>query len=83
MSCPYFKESYFAICVVPNAIHIPTIDEMERLCFRSSYRNCPNIARMEDPETSEEECSTSGLNKLSADPAAWPSFADTRGRTPG
>ena len=43
MSCPYFKEGYFGICVAPDAIHVPSIDEMERLCFRSWYEICPNI----------------------------------------
>jgi hypothetical protein len=54
MSCPYFKESYFAICVAPDAIHIPSIDEMERLCFRSWYRTCPNIAPLGNPAYKEE-----------------------------
>lgn len=41
MSCPYFREGYFGICVAPDAIHVPGIDEMERFCFRSWYGNCP------------------------------------------
>jgi hypothetical protein len=48
MNCPYFRESYFGICVAPDSVHVPSIDEMERLCFRSSYVTCPNIASATD-----------------------------------
>jgi hypothetical protein len=54
MSCPYFKEGYLGICVAPDAIHVPSIDEMERLCFRSWYRTCPNIASLRNSVYREE-----------------------------
>jgi hypothetical protein len=50
MSCPYFRESDFGICVALNAIHVPSIDEMERFCFRSSYSICPNLTLPNGPE---------------------------------
>ncbi len=43
MSCPYFKEGYFGICVAPDAIHVPTIAEMETYCFKVGYEICPNL----------------------------------------
>jgi hypothetical protein len=64
MSCPYFKEGYFGICVAPDAIHVPSIDEMERFCFRSWYSICPNIAFLSDPENGEPSRTTNGPNKL-------------------
>ncbi len=44
MSCPHFKEGYFGICVAPNAVHVPSIAEMENFCFRVRYEDCPNLA---------------------------------------
>jgi hypothetical protein len=44
MSCPYFKEGYFGICVAPDAVHVPSIAEMETLCFKTRYAACPNFA---------------------------------------
>jgi hypothetical protein len=43
MSCPYFREGYFGICVAPDAIHVPSITEMETLCFKARYAACPNF----------------------------------------
>ena len=43
VSCPYFKEGYFGICVAPDAIHVPSIAEMETWCFRVSYESCPKF----------------------------------------
>lgn len=53
MDCPYFRASYFGICVAPNSVHVPSIDEMERLCFRSSYINCPNLSSAGDSLNTE------------------------------
>jgi hypothetical protein len=47
MSCPYFKEGYFGICVAPDAIHVPSIAEMEKFCFRARYESCPSFTHME------------------------------------
>lgn len=44
MSCPYFKEGHFGICVAPDAIHVPSIAEVETFCFRVFYESCPNFA---------------------------------------
>ena len=63
MSCPYFKESYFGICVAQDAIHVPSIDEMERLCFRSWHSTCPNISRLKDPEKSGKPFTKSDRRK--------------------
>jgi hypothetical protein len=43
MSCPYFREGYFGICVAPDAIHVPSIAEMETLCFKARYAACPSF----------------------------------------
>jgi hypothetical protein len=79
MSCPYFKESYFGICVAQDAIHVPSIDEMERFCFRSWYSTCPNIAHLKDPERSGKSCAAGGCHK-SPELPAWPPFALGRDR---
>lgn len=50
MSCPYFREDGFGACVALDDIHIPSIDEMERFCFRSSYSICPNLKLSNSPE---------------------------------
>ena len=47
MSCPYFKEGYFGICVAPEAIHVPAITEMETFCFKEHYEDCPNFSGIE------------------------------------
>jgi hypothetical protein len=45
MTCPHFKEGYFGLCDAPDAIHVPTIDEMERFCFKACYADCPSLSR--------------------------------------
>ncbi len=71
MSCPYFKEGYFGICVAPapDAIHVPSIDEMERLCFRSWYHLCPNIAHLKSPEDKGRSRAAGGPPELRPEPA--------------
>jgi hypothetical protein len=65
MSCPYFKEGYFGLCVASDAIHVPSIDEMERLCFRSWYRTCPNIVSLRNSGHTERKSRTkNGHNKM-------------------
>jgi hypothetical protein len=73
MSCPYFKESCFGTCGARDAIHVPSIDEMERFCFSSWYFTCPIILRMEEPEKSGNPCASGSCRK---DPAelAWRRF---------
>ena len=44
MTCPYFKEGYFGICVAPDAIHVPDIAEMQSFCLRSHYELCPSFS---------------------------------------
>ena len=61
MSCPYFKEGYFGICVAPDAIHVPSIKEMEKFCFRSWFRVCPNISLSRDLENSDKSCAANTL----------------------
>lgn len=48
MSCPYFKEGYFGICVAPDAIHVPSIAEMETYCFKARCETCPNLTGIEN-----------------------------------
>ena len=62
MSCPFFKESHFGICIVPEAIHVPSIDEMERFCFKAWYFTCPNIAFLKGPENSGISCTANSLH---------------------
>jgi hypothetical protein len=73
MTCPFFKESYFGICDAQDAIHVPSIDEMERFCFRSSYSTCPKISSLQEPEKSEEPCAANGSHKSPAQ-LDWPRF---------
>lgn len=44
MNCPYFKEGYFGICDAPDAIHVPSIVEMESFCFKAHHKACPNFS---------------------------------------
>ena len=83
MSCPYFREGYFGICVAPDAIHVPGIDEMERFCFRSWYGNCPNIAFFKDSQNREESCTNNGPHKLTPEQLADPLFSVGRDRDTG
>ncbi len=53
MSCPHFREGYFGICVAPNAVHVPSIAEMEKFCFRVRYENCPNLVCIEGLKDTE------------------------------
>jgi hypothetical protein len=80
MSCPYFRESYFAVCVVPNAIHVPSIDEMERLCFRSWYLTCPNITRLKNSEDNRQSFAPRDPRKLNTEQLARPQFAAGKDR---
>ncbi len=80
MSCPYFKESCFGICIAPDAIHVPSIDEMERFCFRSWYSNCPNIAFPKDAKDREESCTNNGPYKLTPEQPTGPMCAAGRDR---
>jgi hypothetical protein len=53
MNCPYFKEGYFGICDAPDAIHVPTIMELESFCFRDHYDACPHLSGVNKSEGSE------------------------------
>jgi len=54
VSCPYFKEGYFGICVAPDAIHVPSIAEIETFCFRVFYESCPKFrGNKQDIKTGE------------------------------
>lgn len=53
MSCPYFREGCFGVCVAPDAIHVVSIDEMERFCFKKWYGNCPNLTLPNGTENTE------------------------------
>jgi hypothetical protein len=44
MSCPYFKDGYFGICVAFESIYVPSIEKMETYCFGDQYGLCPNLA---------------------------------------
>ncbi len=86
MSCPYFKEGYFGICVAPapDAIHVPSIDEMERLCFRSWYYLCPNIAYLKATEDKGRSHASGALHELRpAQPAGPLSEVSLGGNTGG
>ncbi len=43
MSCPYFRESYFALCARSNSAYVPSIAEMEQYCFKDEFYFCPVI----------------------------------------
>ena len=40
MVCKYFIEDYLGFCITPALTHIPSISEMERLCF-NDFNTCP------------------------------------------
>ncbi len=79
MNCPYFRESYFGICVAPDSVHVPSIDEMERLCFRSSYITCPNIASAKDSGDSVASFTADGVDKADSDTIAGTLFGSGKG----
>jgi hypothetical protein len=54
MSCPYFKQGYFGVCVAPDAIHVPDIGEMQSFCCRPYYRGCPNFSDAEQNDDTPE-----------------------------
>jgi len=43
MSCPYFKEGYFGVCIAFEMMYTPSIDRMETYCFTEQYRPCPSL----------------------------------------
>ncbi len=43
VSCPFFKEGYFGICVASDTVRVPGISEMENFCFKASYKSCPSF----------------------------------------
>jgi hypothetical protein len=63
MSCPYFREGYFGVCVAPDAIHVPRIEEMEKFCFRSWYRICPHIALLMGSENGGTSACTEAITR--------------------
>ena len=44
MSCPYFKDGYFGICLAFESMYIPGIEKMETYCFSDQHRLCPHLA---------------------------------------
>ncbi len=79
MSCPYFRTSYFGVCVAEGSIHVPSIDEMERFCFRSWYSTCPNIIGLKDAHNSGKH-STHSDSRRGSELLTWPSFRLERDR---
>ncbi len=53
MICPYLRDGNFGICVAQDAIHVVSIDEMERFCFKTSYSICPNLGLFNGPAITE------------------------------
>jgi hypothetical protein len=43
MSCPYFRENYFALCARSDSPYVPSIAEMEDHCFKEEFYSCPII----------------------------------------
>jgi len=43
MSCPYFEEGYFGICCASGSHHMPSLDTMEKYCFKNHYKLCPSL----------------------------------------
>lgn len=83
MNCPYFRESYFGICVAPDSVHVPSIDEMERLCFKPSYVNCPNLLSLKDAPDTGDLCTADGALPPYADQIAQSLFETGRDRGTG
>jgi hypothetical protein len=46
MSCPYFEEGYFGTCCASSSRYVPTIEMMERYCFRKIYGLCPILSHI-------------------------------------
>ena len=62
MSCPFIRDGYFGICVAPDAIHVISIDEMERFCFKPWYSICPNITLTNGPANTEASVISNSLS---------------------
>ena len=43
MSCPYFREGYFGVCITFEKMYVPSIDRLEKYCFSEHYRLCSNL----------------------------------------
>jgi hypothetical protein len=39
-SCHFFKKGYFGVCSASESEHIPSIDDMDRYCFKENVL-CP------------------------------------------
>lgn len=39
MTCPYFRDEYVGLCTAKKRPYVPSIDEMERYCFKV-YEQC-------------------------------------------
>lgn len=39
--CPWFKAESIGVCISSMMPYIPTIEELERLCFREAFPGCP------------------------------------------
>lgn len=41
MNCPCFKETSIGLCDASRKLHVPSITEMDKYCFKTSFRRCP------------------------------------------
>jgi len=48
MSCPYFKKGYFGTCCASISQYVPSIEQMERYCFKEIYGLCPILSAYQD-----------------------------------
>jgi len=50
MFCHYFSEDYVGFCSASEFLYVPTISEMEELCFKD-FRVCPIYLEFKDTQT--------------------------------
>ncbi len=47
MTCRYFNEDYAGFCGATASLHIPSISDMEQLCFKN-FQSCPIYNEFEE-----------------------------------
>lgn len=47
MSCQYFNEDFVGFCGATEFSYVPSINEMEQLCFKN-FRDCPIYNEFQD-----------------------------------
>ncbi len=46
MNCPCFKETSIGLCDASRKLYVPSIAEMDKYCYKTSFRHCPLFHRL-------------------------------------